>query len=211
MKNSKIFAFLFKSALSPQIFYNLLDTFYKRLKFPCAVAKISAAGISQASALTWTSCKKCGWNWYTEKKAHCLKTDRLKNSPIQTNLESYIAIFFSVLNPSVINNGENTSIWRLAEDTAGRLLLLQINFTAYLYTCLSNVWYFSELLQLPFLSCFCGLWEQSLNRWNRMLLTNKHIVKTHGKIQAGKGLSASCSCWTLMVLHSSQQGSPQIS
>lgn len=193
----------------PQIFYNLLDTFYKRLKFPHATAKISAAGISQTSALIWTSCKKCGWNWYTEKKVTLLGNWQIeKNSPIQISLESYIAILFSVLNLSVLNNSENASIWRLEEDTAGRLLPLQIIFTPYLYKCLSNVWYFSELLQFPFLSCFE---QQSLNRWNRMLLTKKHIMKTHGKIQAVNRLSASCFCWTLMILHSSQQGPPHIS
>lgn len=41
--------------------------------------------------------------------------------------------------------------------------------------------------------------------------THKQTMKMCGKIQAGNRLSATCFCWTIMILHSSQQGSPHIS
>lgn len=137
-----------------------------------------------------------------------------QNSQIRTRLEFHVAILFSMLNLSVLNNNK-----KYINMKAGRRYSRKA-FTFSIYSalkCLSNVWSFQNYCSLFFFSMLlplgiCGLWEQSLNVWNRMLpLTNRHIIKRDGKVQPGSSLSASCSCWTLMVLDSSQQGSAHTS
>lgn len=150
-----------------------------------------------------------------QKKRHIAK--RLtcsQNSQIRTRLEFHVAILFSMLNLSVLNNNKKYITMKIRRRYSRKA------FTFSIYSslkCLSNAWsfqnYCSLLLFLKLLLLgICGLCEQSLNMRNRTLsLTNRCIIKRDGKIQPGSSLSVSCSCWTLMVLHSSQQGSAHTS
>lgn len=137
-----------------------------------------------------------------------------KCSQIWTHLEFHIAILFSVLNLSIFNNHKKYNTVKAGSRYSRKA------FTFSIYSSLkslSHVWSFHNSCSLPFswlllLLGICGLWEQSLSLWNKMLpLTNRHIIKGEGKIQPSSNLSVSCSCWTLMVLDYRQEVSARTS